>query len=805
MNGNGHNASAEEILATAQRYIDAGLSIIPIKTNGSKRPAADLLPKVFDPEKQREKATWKPFQSRYATDEELRRWSRKGIAIVCGKISGFLEVIDNDSLSVWPQWCDLVKQHKPGLLERLVIVQTPSGCFHVLYRCDRVEGNQPLARRLVVVPKGTKGAKLYKGSAEQFKGKYVVVDILFETRGEGGYIVAPGSPLSVHPTGQPYRFIQGDVSDIPTITPDERELLLVLAASFDEMPKEPDKPKKTRQQTELSPGDDYNLRGDPAAVLTRHGWTLTQRVGAVEYYKRPGKGENGHSASLHAIGHNNFYCFSTAAAPFDAERKYDAFGVYSRLEHGGDDTAAAKQLAKEGYGSQQPTANNSNKTKADDSTKTKAPTHDVLRNRWIKSQPPTVYAMSSFMQYRKGLWKPKEEGVIKGQMQRIIEKAKAEGIRPTGGLLSSVYALAVAFCSVSSERFNAQHQYLVCANGTLNLETRQLEPHNPNHYCTSGVDYDYDPDATSPTWMAFLDWLCEAANNQAPPYRKNDAGRELIEYLQEYSGLALTTDNSHELALWLHGPPGCGKSTFIEGIMAAMGDRTIEIGLGNIERSRFAIGDLPGKTLAIATEQPGDFVRSTDLLIKLISGELVTVEKKFAHPYSFRSTVKILWAMNDLPRIGSPGSGLFRRVKVIKWPKLDPADVKESVKEQIKKEGPGILNWALDGLYRLRQLGHFYTPDEVQQASIEFRESNDIPAAFIAECCDVDISGKSDLKVAAGDLYKAYKEWAIATGHKPKSIQAIAEDWKRLGFWRTESGGYPYWNGLSLRPISITL
>ncbi|HEX5734118.1 MAG TPA: phage/plasmid primase, P4 family [Blastocatellia bacterium] len=379
------------------------------------------------------------------------------------------------------------------------------------------------------------------------------------------------------------------------------------------------------------------------------------------------------------------------------------------------------------------------------------------------------------------------------------------GIRPTGGLLNSVYALAVASCSVPSERFNAHHQYLVCANGTLNLETRQLEPHNPKHYCTSGVDYNYDPKATSPTWTAFLDWLCEASNNQAPPYRKNDAGRELIEYLQEYSGLALTTDNSHELALWLHGPPGCGKSTFIEGIMAAMGDRTIEIGLGDIERSRFALGNLPGKTLAIATEQPSDFVRSTDLLIKLISGELVTVEKKFAHPYSFRSTVKILWAMNDIPRIGSPGSGLFRRVKIIKWPKLDPADVRESVKEQIKKEGPGILNWALDGLYRLRQRGHFYTPDEVQQASIEFRESNDIPAAFLAECCDVDTTGRSGFKTASRELYEAYKQWCLDNGHKPKSSTAIAEDWKRLGLEHRVSGGYPYWHGVELRQITVTI
>jgi hypothetical protein len=285
VSGNGHNPSAEEILATARRYVAAGLSVIPIRTDGSKTPAANLLPKVFDPKAQRSKATWKPFQSRHATDEELRQWSRNAIAIVCGKISGYLEVIDNDSLIVWPKWCGLVRQHKPGLLERLAIVKTPSDCYHVLYQCDRLEGNQPLARRLVVVPEGTKGAKLYKGSAEQFKGKWVITEILFETRGEGGYIVAPGSPLSVHPAGQPYRFIQCDVSTIPTLTPDERDLLLSLAASFDEMPKEPDKAKSNGQAAAISPGDDYNLRGDPATILTKHGWTLTQRTGSVEYYK----------------------------------------------------------------------------------------------------------------------------------------------------------------------------------------------------------------------------------------------------------------------------------------------------------------------------------------------------------------------------------------------------------------------------------------------------------------------------------------------------------------------------------------
>ena len=805
INGNGRgDPTPQEILATARRYVAAGLSVIPIKTDGSKTPAANLLPKVFDPKAQRGKATWKPFQSRRATDEELCQWSRNGIAIVCGKISGYLEVIDNDLLSVWPQWCELVKQHKPGLFERLVIIQTPSDCHHVFYQCDRVEGNQPLARRLVVVAEGSKGAKLYKGSVERYKGKWVKTDVLFETRGEGGYIVAPGSPLSVHPAGQPYRFIQGDVSTIPTLTADERDLLLALAASFDEMPKESDKAKLNRQSAKLSPGDDYNVRGDPAAILIKHGWSLTRRIGVIEYYKRPGKDENGHSASLHAIGHNNFYCFSTAAAPFDAERKYDAFGLYSRLEHNGDDKAAAKQLSREGYGSQQPTTDKTKTKKADDA-KSKAPAHDILRDRWLKTRPATVFAMGRFMQYAKDVWKPVEEGIIKRQIQRIIEDSKPEGTHPTGGLLNSVYTLAVARCSIPSERFTAQNKYLVCANGTLNLETRQLDKHDPNHYCTRGVDYDYDPDATAPAWAGFLDSLIERANWEARTSRKDDAGRELVEFLQEFAGLALTTDNSYELALWLHGDGGTGKSTFIEGLQAAMGDRHIEIGLANLEQSRFAIGELPGKTLAFATEQPGDYVRSTDTLIKMISGEMVTVEKKFAHPYSIRSTVKLIWAMNDLPRISSPNSGLFRRVKVVRWPKLDPAEKNPQVKKRIMTEGPGILNWALDGLARLQQCGDFAVPIEVQKASLDFKAANDIPAIFLAECCEVDTSGRSGFKESTGDLYRAYKDWCYESGHKAKSKTALADDWERLGLERKVSGGYSYWHGVELHRIRVTV
>lgn len=318
-----------DVLAAMRRYAAAGLSVVPILCDGSKKPPV----------------AWKQFQSLRATDDEMRQWAQTGygIAIVCGAISSNLEVIDNDDASVWPEWCELVESHAPGLLERLVIIRTPSGCNHVAYRCDKISGNQKLAQRAVQ------------------DGDNPKLEVLFETRGEGGYIVAPGSPLAVHDEGKPYEFIQGDFDHIPAITPDERDLLLGLARALNEYHPQEEKHERAeckraepRAGDDLRPGDDFNERGDPESILLSHGWTVSHRQGSVIFWRKPGKRGRGHQATLHAVARNVFYVFSTSAAPFEDWHSYSPFQVYALLEHNGDFSAAARQLAALGYGSQKP-------------------------------------------------------------------------------------------------------------------------------------------------------------------------------------------------------------------------------------------------------------------------------------------------------------------------------------------------------------------------------------------------------------------------------------------------------------------
>ena len=108
-------------------------------------------------------------------------------------------------------------------------------------------------------------------------------------------------------------------------------------------------PTFSGEPAESRPGDDFNERGDIRDVLRRHGWTLAQ-AGENEYWRRPGK-TSGWSATLKD---GVFYVFSSSAAPFEPNRAYSPFGVYSLLEHNGDYAVAASTLRANGYGGDAP-------------------------------------------------------------------------------------------------------------------------------------------------------------------------------------------------------------------------------------------------------------------------------------------------------------------------------------------------------------------------------------------------------------------------------------------------------------------
>lgn len=319
------------LLRAASAYLSAGLCVLPARL-AEKRPAL---------------AGWKDYQKRLPTEAEVSAWfanRHDALCIVTGAVSGNLELIDFDNGGeLFDRWAKLVEAEAPGLMGRLFIEQSQSGGRHAIYRCAvPLCGNIHLAQRAVPAPDDKTvviAGKTYK-PRRNATGAWEIILTLIETRGEGGLFLC-------HPTPG-YELLQGDLADLPLVTAEERDVLLEAAWSLNELiplpvavPPDP----QPHLQGER-PGDAFNARGDVAALLVQHGWTLA-RDGENQYWRRPGK-TSGWSATLKG---RVFFVFSSNAAPFDGPKAYGPFAVYTILEHGGDYTRAAAALRAQGYGS----------------------------------------------------------------------------------------------------------------------------------------------------------------------------------------------------------------------------------------------------------------------------------------------------------------------------------------------------------------------------------------------------------------------------------------------------------------------
>ena len=120
--------SSGALAHAAESYLEAGLCALPAIRNGDvKRPAV---------------GSWKAYQDHRPTFDEIRQSfdepnPTNSMCVVCGAVSQNLEIIDFDLAGeAFELWKKLVETKAPGLFDRLVIETSPSGGYHIVYRCD---------------------------------------------------------------------------------------------------------------------------------------------------------------------------------------------------------------------------------------------------------------------------------------------------------------------------------------------------------------------------------------------------------------------------------------------------------------------------------------------------------------------------------------------------------------------------------------------------------------------------------------------------------------------------------------------
>jgi len=345
-------------LDAALAYLEAGLSVIPIRRDGSKAPDTDLLP-LAEGDDGKLRPVWDPYKEQPPSPAEVQDWfgrpSPPGVAVVCG-VAGLM-VLDVEFTDFWEEFAALVEAERPGLLARLPLVRTPgkdaNGGRHLYFRSPAPGRSRKLAR-------------LTEAEAARRTGDPKRTTAI-EVKGQGGYVLAPGCPAACHPSGRLYEHLGGPpIAQTPAIAGEDVQALLQAAAALtrqgpapeDRRPSSRPGPPRPADGAGGRPGDHFSREVDWRAVLLPHGWAVVRQRGEVAYWRRPGKDRGISATTGHCTseaGGSLLYVFSSNAAPFEEERAYSKFAAFCLLNHGGDFAAAAKELAARGFGEQRPT------------------------------------------------------------------------------------------------------------------------------------------------------------------------------------------------------------------------------------------------------------------------------------------------------------------------------------------------------------------------------------------------------------------------------------------------------------------
>ena len=326
-------------------------------------------------------------------------------------------------------------------------------------------------------------------------------------------------------------------------------------------------------------------------------------------------------------------------------------------------------------------------------------------------------------------------------------------------------------------------------NGTLDLATGALVPHDRKDLITKMVPVDYDPKATCPMWDKFLAEILPDPS--------------LVEFVQRAFGYTLTGHALEHVLFLLHGFGANGKSTFLEVLRFVFGDYAATADFGTFlaqkgQPIRNDIARLHGARMVTAVESGAGKRLAENIVKALTGGDTVAARFLYGEHFEFVPVFKLWLATNHKPRIIGTDEAIWRRIRLIPFSVTIPKQNRDhTLPAQLKAEAPGILNWALAGLrdYQTHGLGE---PDCVNQATQEYRQDQDVLSHFM----DAKVIVDPDSEVRAGELYRVYKGWAEESGEYVISERDFSAAMTEQGYSKRRVGyrvDFPagvYWKGI---------
>lgn len=402
-------------------------------------------------------------------------------------------------------------------------------------------------------------------------------------------------------------------------------------------------------------------------------------------------------------------------------------------------------------------------------------------------------------------WKIENKRYLAWCQSNDYEESKDKGPpkvkKVTRNLVNNVIGATEGLCVISSSismpcwlPTRENKHYLSMKNGILDLEkvfqgadeSECLLPHSPDWFSSCRLEYDFNPNATCPKWMDYLEYVMEG-------------DQERISILQEWAGYLLTIGNDFQSFLILEGEGKNGKTVYFAAINAMLGEENVSHVSIEQFADRFNLASTVGKMANISGDADHMDTIAEGVLKKYTGGDAFEFDRKNREPIKARPTAKLMFAWNNRPVIKDRTQGMWRRMIIVPFKREVEKEKRvlgmDTLDWWIKSgETSGILNWAIIGLARLRTQNGFTVPRVSHEALEEYKLSSNPCAEFLDDHIILDEKGS----IQSSELYKWYSLWSKSTGHKACSDRTFGREIRRkfnqVVRRRVRDGNTLYWS-----------
>lgn len=314
-------------------------------------------------------------------------------------------------------------------------------------------------------------------------------------------------------------------------------------------------------------------------------------------------------------------------------------------------------------------------------------------------------------------------------------------------------------------------KFINLENGVFNTETNQLIPHTDfayqYNYFFNKIPVKYDKEAKCPKILKFLNDILEP----------ND-----VQTIIEFTGYCLYRSYTDQKAIMLTGMGNNGKSRIIELLRTFLGTQNCcSVELKQIINNQFSIAELHNKSMNCFADIGNELLESTGRFKALTGGDLISVERKFQHPFQMINHAKFIFSANQLPETPDDTSAFFKRWIIIfcnkKFNKDNGEDKFIIQKITTDEELSGFLNLAIDGLKKVLKDGFTYAQTEEEVKNIYLHLSDSVRSFFV-DCLEVDEESQED----KGLLYQHYFDYCNRFNLSPSG---------QTKFWRVLKDEFP--------------